>query len=65
MSDARENGFAYAGKPGNRLYSVGTCRVCRLALFNDKPVAREFCYLHEEAACTQPQPTTQAPSTAT
>jgi hypothetical protein len=65
MSDARENGFAYAGKPGNRYYMVGKCKVCGLALGSDEPVAREFCSIHEEAACTQPQPTTQAPSTAT
>ena len=62
--DGRENGFAYAGKPGNRIYSVGKCKKCDLALFNDKPVAREFCSQHEGEACTQ-QLTTLAPSTAT
>lgn len=67
MSDARENGFAYAGPPGNRIYSVGKCMVCSLALFNDKPEPRHICFFCErDAACTKPHPTTtQPPSTAT
>jgi hypothetical protein len=57
--DGRENGFAFAGKPGNRIYSVGQCKVCNLALMNDKPIAREFCSKHEGEACPKPLPQTE------
>ena len=40
--------FPYAGPEGNRIYMVGMCRVCGLALGSDKPVKRDYCFEHEE-----------------
>jgi hypothetical protein len=38
--------YPFVGPPGDRLYKVGLCRVCDIALFDDKRRPRDVCGLH-------------------
>jgi hypothetical protein len=42
-----ETKFPFVGKPGNRLYRQGVCKICRLLLMGEQPIRRDYCGMHD------------------